>query len=204
MPPSFGGSTSYNPRPSQPAYTNVGSSAFPPLNSLDTSTTYVPSQPPSSFPSTTSPRPPLISSTGGFSPSGFQTSSTSGGGYVSASAAADSTSGTLIPPITGYSPPAGFSTTYGYPSERPSPSFPTPGESNIGGGYPSPNYPGISTTGYPSTPTPTPPFKSDETGISSGDTNIGIGVVSTGVAETEIERGMGVIETGNGMSQLLC
>ncbi|XP_032674491.1 uncharacterized protein LOC116845648 isoform X2 [Odontomachus brunneus] len=211
-PQNFGASTSYNPRPSQPSYTNTGSSAFPPLNSPDTSTTYLPPQPPSSFPSSTSQRPPLSSSTvvaglpGGFSPSGFQTSAgigTTSGGYASANAAAGSTSGTLIPPITGYSPPAGFSTSYGYPSERPTPSFPTPGESSTGAGYPSVSYPGTrypstSTTGYvSSTLQPSPPFITGETGPSGeGTTGIGIGTGASGTSET-VGTGVGTTGSGN-------
>ncbi|EFN80393.1 uncharacterized protein LOC105186910 isoform X2 [Harpegnathos saltator] len=195
VPQSFSGSTSYNPRPSQPSYTNAGSSAFPPLNPPDTSTTYLPPQP-SSFPSSTSPRPPLSSSTvvaGGFSPSGFQTSagigSTSGGYPASIGG---SSSGTLTPPITGiYSPPAGFSTSYGYPSERPAPSFPTPGESSTGGGYPGTGGgypPSTSTAGYPSTTQrPRPPFTSGQTGAG---TEVGTGSSETG-------GGPGTSEGGN-------
>lgn len=56
VPQGFRGSTSYNPRPSQPSYSNAGSSAFPPLNPPESSSTYLPPQPPV-FPST-SPRPP--------------------------------------------------------------------------------------------------------------------------------------------------
>ncbi|XP_029163480.1 uncharacterized protein LOC114934932 [Nylanderia fulva] len=145
VPQSFSGSTSYNPRPSQPSYSNAGSSAFPPLNSPESSSTYLPPQPPS-FPSTSS-RPPLSGSTGG---NGYPSTA---GGY------SPGTAGTLQPPVTGgYSTPGGFSTSYGYPSEQPTPGFPTPGES----GYPSPGYPstGEGSTGYaPSTPGgPFPPF----------------------------------------------
>lgn len=56
VPQGFRGSTSYSPRPSQPSYSNAGSSAFPPLISPESSSTYLPPQPPF-FPST-SPRPP--------------------------------------------------------------------------------------------------------------------------------------------------
>jgi len=62
VPQGFRGSTSYNPRPSQPSYSNAGSSAFPPLNSPESSSTYLPPQPPL-FPST-SPRPPSESTIG--------------------------------------------------------------------------------------------------------------------------------------------
>ncbi|KAM0724405.1 Cuticlin-4 [Formica fusca] len=160
VPPSFGGSTSYNPRPSQPSYSNAGSSAFPPLNAPESSSTYLSPQAPS-FPST-SPRPSLPGSTGGgdgFSGNSYQSSGGVGstaGGYSSGGSP-----GTLQPPVTGgYSTPGGFSTSYGYPSERPTPGFPTPGEG--GGGYPSSGYPpsgGSTSTGYaPSTPGPFPPF----------------------------------------------
>ncbi|KAL0118407.1 hypothetical protein PUN28_009220 [Cardiocondyla obscurior] len=59
VPSGFRGATSYNPRPSQPSYSNAGSSAFPPLNPPETSSTYLPPQPPS-YP--TSPRPPFSES----------------------------------------------------------------------------------------------------------------------------------------------
>ncbi|XP_014469202.1 PREDICTED: uncharacterized protein LOC106741582 [Dinoponera quadriceps] len=206
VPPSYSGSTSYNPRPSQPSYANAGSSGFPPLNTLDTSTTYLSPQSPSSFPSSTSPRPPLPSSTavagsGGLLPSGFQTSAGVGstsGVYPSDSTGGGSTSGTLRPPVTGgYSPPAGFSTSYGYPSERPTPSFPTPSDIGTGGNYPGPSYigpsvgyPSTSTDGYPSS-TPSPPF--DEASESSSSTGI-----TTGGPEGEPEisgGGTGTIVT---------
>lgn len=64
VPQGFRGSTSYNPRPSQPSYTNAGSSAFPPLNPPESSSTYLPPQPPP-FPST-SPRLPSESMIGKF------------------------------------------------------------------------------------------------------------------------------------------
>lgn len=151
-PQSFSGSTSYNPRPSQASYSNAGSSAFPPLNSPDSSSTYLPPQP-SSFPST-SRRPPLPGSTGGngYSGNGFEPSAGStAGGYPPGAG----TAGTLQPVTGGYSTPGGFSTSYGYPSERPAPSFPTPGYPS----YPSPSE-GPSSTGY-TPPTPGgsfPPF----------------------------------------------
>ncbi|XP_011259963.1 uncharacterized protein LOC105253552 isoform X2 [Camponotus floridanus] len=171
VPQSFSGSTSYNPRPSQPSYSNAGSSAFPPLSSPEASSTYLPPQSPS-IP-TTSPRPPLPESTiggNGFSGGGYEPSiGSTAGGYSPGGSA-----GTLQPPVTGgYSTPGGFS-TYGYPSERPTPSFPTPG--GEGGGYPSSSYPGGSTSaGYPSsTPgggRPFPPFTTPgETGVPSGTT----------------------------------
>ncbi|KAL6442234.1 hypothetical protein ACFW04_002477 [Cataglyphis niger] len=180
VPPSFSGSTSYNPRPSQPSYSNAGSSAFPPLNSPESSSTYLPPQPPS-FPST-SPRPaPLPGSTSGAN--GYQSSvgvGSTAGGY-----SPGGTPGTLQPPVTGYSTPGGFSTSYGYPSERPTPGFPTPG----GGGYPSSGYPpsggGSTSTGYaPSTPEgPIPPFTTPgEAG--TGTAAPGVPGAETGTAET--------------------
>ncbi|XP_072744483.1 uncharacterized protein [Anoplolepis gracilipes] len=157
VPQGFSGSTSYNPpRQGQPSYSNAGSSAFPPLSSPESSSTYLPPQPPS-IPSTT-PRPPLSGSTNGFSGNGYPSSVDIGstGGY----SPSGGTAGTLQPPVTGgFSTPGGFSTSYGYPSERPTPSFPTPGEE--GEGYPSSGYPseGSISTGYPSTPgRPFPPF----------------------------------------------
>ncbi|XP_050448165.1 uncharacterized protein LOC126849877 [Cataglyphis hispanica] len=180
VPPSFSGSTSYNPRPSQPSYSNTGSSAFPPLNSPESSSTYLPPQPPS-FPST-SPRPaPLPGSISGAN--GYQSSvgvGSTAGGY-----SPGGTPGTLQPPVTGYSTPGGFSTSYGYPSERPTPGFPTPG----GGGYPSSGYPpsggGSTSTGYaPSTPEgPIPPFTTPgEAG--TGTAAPGVPGAETGTAET--------------------
>ncbi|XP_070163556.1 uncharacterized protein [Polyergus mexicanus] len=178
VPSSFSGSTSYNPRPSQPSYSNAGSSAFPPLNSPESSSTYLSPQP-TSFPST-SPRPSLPGSTSGgdgFSGTGYQSSvgvGSTAGGYSSGGSP-----GTLQPPVTGgYSTPGGFSTSYGYPSERPTPGFPTPGES--GGGYPSSGYPpsgGSTSTGYaPSTPRPFPPF------TTPGEA--GTGTAAPGIPET--------------------
>lgn len=171
----FSGSTSYNPRPSQPSYSNAGSSAFPPLSSPESSSTYLPPQPPS-IPST-SPRPPLPESTiggNGFSGTGYQSSiGSTAGGYSPGSSA-----GTLQPPVTGgYSTPGGFSTSYGYPSERPTPSFPTPGEE--GGGYPSSSYPSESTTGYPSS-TPGRPFPPFTTPGGTGTAPGGPGTGTTG------------------------
>ncbi|KAL0118408.1 hypothetical protein PUN28_009220 [Cardiocondyla obscurior] len=114
VPSGFRGATSYNPRPSQPSYSNAGSSAFPPLNPPETSSTYLPPQPPS-YP--TSPRPPFSESSG--------------------------TSGSLRPsgpsgppptkqyPSSGYptSNGAGFTSANGYSSTgRPFPPFTTPGE----------------------------------------------------------------------------
>ncbi|GAB1862809.1 ZP domain-containing protein [Camponotus japonicus] len=164
VPQSFSGSTSYNPRPSQPSYSNAGSSAFPPLSSPESSSTYLPPQSPS-IP-TTSPRPPLPESTIG---GGYQSSiGSTAGGYSPGGSA-----GTLQPPVTGgYSTPGGFS-TYGYPSERPTPSFPTPG--GEGGGYPSSSYPsGSTSTGYPSsTPGgPFPPFTTPGTTSQTGSTEV--------------------------------
>lgn len=169
VPQGFSGSTSYNPRPSQPSYSNAGSSAFPPLSSPESSSTYLPPQPPS-IP-TTSARPSLPESTiggNGFSGNGYQSSigiDITAGGYSPGGSA-----GTLQPPVTGgYSTPGGFSTSYGYPSERPSPSFPTPGE---GGGYPSPS--GPTTTGYPPSTPRGPPFISDQVGIVT--TTVGVDI----------------------------
>ncbi|XP_012057188.1 PREDICTED: uncharacterized protein LOC105620294 [Atta cephalotes] len=108
VPQGFRGSTSYNPRPSQPSYSNAGSSAFPPLNPPESSSTYLPPQPPL-FPST-SPRPPSESTIGVSGPSG----PTPTRGY----------------PSSGYpTSNGGYSTT-----ERPFPPFTTPSETGTGAG----------------------------------------------------------------------
>ncbi|XP_018357597.1 PREDICTED: uncharacterized protein LOC108757627 [Trachymyrmex cornetzi] len=108
VPQGFRGSTSYNPRPSQPSYSNAGSSAFPPLNPPESSSTYLPPQPPL-FPST-SPRPPSESTIGVSGPSG----PTPTRGYPS--------SGSGYPTSSG-----GYSTT-----ERPFPPFTPPSETGTG------------------------------------------------------------------------
>ncbi|XP_018313909.1 uncharacterized protein [Mycetomoellerius zeteki] len=106
VPQGFRGSTSYNPRPSQPSYSNAGSSAFPPLNPPESSSTYLPPQPPL-FPST-SPRPPSESTIGVSGPSG----PTPTRGY----------------PSSGYpTSSGGYSTT-----QRPFPPFTTPTETGTG------------------------------------------------------------------------
>ncbi|KAH0955197.1 hypothetical protein HN011_010539 [Eciton burchellii] len=183
VPQGFGSSTSYNPRPNQPSYTNAGSSAFPPLNPPEASSTYLPPQPPS-FPPT-SPRSPLPSSTivtsglpspSGFSTGGFHTGVSSTEGYPSTGGGGG-----------GYSPSGFRPSSSGYPSERPTPSFPTP---STNGGYPSSGYPSSTTSGYPSTTPgrPFPPFTTPETGETSsgsGNTETGSGTATSGVAEDE-------------------
>ncbi|XP_076623670.1 uncharacterized protein LOC143343053 [Colletes latitarsis] len=172
-------STSYNPRPaSSPSYSNAGSSAFPPFGSTRSSTTYLP-------PSVTSPRPPSSNTPQNPQPGGVSTSygystSTYGnansGGYSSSPSGFSSTYGysTQRPSFgpsaggnanTGYPAPSGF-TTYGYPTESPRPSFPTPApgmnpyDQGAAAGYPS-------SQGYPSS-TPGGAFPPQETGSGSG------------------------------------
>ncbi|XP_011866142.1 PREDICTED: uncharacterized protein LOC105561087 [Vollenhovia emeryi] len=122
VPQGFRGSTSYNPRPSQPSYSNAGSSAFPPLNSPESSSTYLPPQPPS-FPST-SPRPLPSEPTGPSGPTGPSRPSGPPG----------------PPPTRGYPSPGypssnGFTSMPGYSTPgRPSPPFTTPGEIGVDAG----------------------------------------------------------------------
>nr|XP_012223420.1 PREDICTED: uncharacterized protein LOC105672823 [Linepithema humile] len=156
VPQGFSGSSSYNPRPSQPSYTNTGSSAFPPLSSPEPSSTYLPPQP-SSFP-TTSPTPFVGSSSlGEFPGSGFQASSDA----RSTSGRVFNTSSVLSFAAPDY--PSKRSNSFGpggYPSGQPTgPGF-FPGSAS--NGYPSAGYPSsgggsTSTGGYQSS-TPFPPF----------------------------------------------
>ncbi|KZC08373.1 hypothetical protein WN55_09277 [Dufourea novaeangliae] len=134
-------STSYNPRPTPPSYSNSGSSAFPPFSSTRSSTTYLP---PSTGYSTTSPRSPTAAQAAGIS---------TNYGY--------STPG-------GFSATYGYSTQKASPSYGP-PSFPTPEPGAGGGSYDqATGYP--ASTGFPS-PTPGGAFPPvDNSGGTSGPT----------------------------------
>ncbi|XP_076170628.1 uncharacterized protein LOC143148302 [Ptiloglossa arizonensis] len=207
-------STSYNPRPTpSPSYSNAGSSAFPPFGSTRTSTTYLP--PSTGFP-TSSPRAPSTttlqspqsgySSSGGIStnygystptfgsgsspgystPSGFSTTY----GYSTQrpsqpfvpSGEGSASSGSSVP---GYPAPSGF-TTYGYPTDNPRPSFPTPAPNSYDGG--AAGYP--SSPGYPSS-TPGGAFPPQETDRGT------IGTVPAKPPPKEGSSGTGV-STGEG------
>ncbi|XP_039314434.1 uncharacterized protein LOC105196070 isoform X2 [Solenopsis invicta] len=165
VPQGFRGSTSYNPRPSQPSYTNAGSSAFPPLNPPESSSTYLPPQPPP-FPST-SPRLPsesMIGSLDSLRPSG-------------------------PPPTRGYpSSSGGYTPTAGYPSTgRPQPSFPTPGETGIDGTKVAVEEQGPRIPG--------PVETSTGVGVTSSGTGTGITSTGTGTGVTSTGTGTGVTST---------
>ncbi|XP_076286288.1 uncharacterized protein LOC143211973 isoform X2 [Lasioglossum baleicum] len=190
----YGPSTSYNPRPTPPSYSNSGSSAFPPFSTTRSSTTYLP---PSTGYSTTSPRSPSPAQTAGLStnygystPSGF--SATYGYSTQRASPAygpaGDSSGSSGSGAVAGYPGASGF-TTYGYPTESPRPPFPTPDAGSN-------SY--DQATGYPSSPgfpssTPGGAFPPMEnTGGTSGSSAVKPtgGEASTGTAVMTGEGGV--------------
>ncbi|XP_017753224.1 PREDICTED: uncharacterized protein LOC108545917 [Eufriesea mexicana] len=180
--------SSYNLRPSAtPAYSNAGSSAFPPFSSTP--------RPPSSAqtPQPGYPTPGGISTNYGYSTPGFSSS----------------TAGT-------FSTPAGFSTTYGYSTKRPSPTYVPSVEGpalsgSSAAGYPSTGYPsgnqassyptaeagansfdhGIA-AGYPPSSTPDGAFPAPNTGSGSSSSGAAIpSETSTGVARPTGEESSG-------------
>ncbi|XP_033329225.2 uncharacterized protein LOC117221951 isoform X1 [Megalopta genalis] len=186
----YGPSTSYNPRPTPPSYSNAGSSAFPPFSTTRGSTTYLP---PSSGYSTTSPRSPSPAQTAGHStnygystPSGF--SATYGYSTQRSSPAYGPSDGGAS---SGYPGPSGFTPTYGYPTENPRPSFPTPDSGS--NSYDQP-------TGYPSSPNfpnPTPGGAfppSEGTGGTSGGGNVKPRPGQEGSSGTAVTTGQGAAE----------
>ncbi|XP_011636579.1 uncharacterized protein LOC105426874 isoform X1 [Pogonomyrmex barbatus] len=184
VPQGFRGSTSYNPRPSQPSYSNTGSSAFPPLNPPESSSTYLPPQPPSVLPTNQSPR-PSSTGTGTGIPTLARGLSLGGSTGVSTdieeSGNAPATPPVLLEGGVAYAAPAaGYQPASGYPSGG----YPT------GGGYPSTGEGYFTTTATPRPSFP-PPDQRPSVDVGTNVITTGTGPGPTGPTGT-----VGVTATG--------
>ncbi|XP_076386202.1 uncharacterized protein LOC100877451 isoform X2 [Megachile rotundata] len=153
------GPSSYEPRPTPtPSYTNTGSSAFPPYGSTPRPA------------STAQPSQPGYSASNGF---GYSSSS-----FASASANANAGK---------FSTPSGFSSTYGYSTQRPSTGYIPPVTTSAHG---------FTTNGYPTTK-PSVPFPTPGTGDDSYDQSSGAAYPTAAPDETSSGSGG---TTGQGSS----